>query len=74
MQPAYMNWLAATCGRPAYEEWRKEMYIATNINRLANLESFRDVWHDDELSRQAYEEFSKFTTNERSQNNSHMNV
>ncbi|XP_023552042.1 flavin-containing monooxygenase FMO GS-OX-like 3 [Cucurbita pepo subsp. pepo] len=72
--PAYMNWLAATCGRPAYEEWRKEMYIATNINRLANLESFRDVWHDDELSRQAYEEFSKFTTNERSQNNSHMNV
>lgn len=66
--PAYLDWLAATCGCPAYEEWRKEMYIATHIYKKANLETYRDDWHDDELIRQAYKEFSKYTTNERSQN------
>ncbi|XP_038876857.1 flavin-containing monooxygenase FMO GS-OX-like 3 isoform X1 [Benincasa hispida] len=70
--PAYYDWLAATCGCPTYEEWRKEMYIANHINKMANLGSYRDDWHDDELIRQAYEEFSKYTTNERSQNHSNL--
>lgn len=61
MQADYNNWLAAQCGRPAYEEWRKEMHIATHVNKVANLGSYRDVWHDDELIRLAYEEFSKYT-------------
>ncbi|XP_050942447.1 flavin-containing monooxygenase FMO GS-OX-like 3 isoform X1 [Cucumis melo] len=68
--PAYCNWLAATCGCPPYEEWRKEMFVATDVNRMVNLESYRDDWHDDELIHQAYEEFSKYTTNEISQNHS----
>ncbi|XP_011650417.1 flavin-containing monooxygenase FMO GS-OX-like 3 [Cucumis sativus] len=73
--PAYCNWLAATCGCPPYEEWRKEMFVATDINKVANLESYRDDWHDDELIHQAYEEFGKYTTtNEGSQNHSNLNV
>ena len=46
------------------------MFVATDVNRMVNLESYRDDWHDDELIHQAYEEFSKYTTNEISQNHS----
>ncbi|KAL0550360.1 hypothetical protein IC582_014868 [Cucumis melo] len=72
--PAYFDWLAAVCGCPAYEEWRKEMYIATHMNKVANLKSYRDDWHDNELIRQAYEEFRKYATNEGSQNHSKLSV
>ena len=60
MQPVYCYWLATTCGCPAFEEWRKKMYIAIGIYKKANLETYRDDWQDNELIRQAYEEFSKY--------------
>ncbi|XP_011650414.2 flavin-containing monooxygenase FMO GS-OX-like 3 [Cucumis sativus] len=74
MMPAYCNWVATTCGCPPYEEWRKEMNISVHLYRLPNLKTYRDDWHDDELIRQAYEEFSKYNTNVRSQNNSNLNA
>ncbi|XP_023539206.1 flavin-containing monooxygenase FMO GS-OX-like 3 [Cucurbita pepo subsp. pepo] len=70
----YFNWLAATCGCPAYEEWRKGMYDYTHVNKRANLGSYRDDWHDDKLIHQAYEEFRKYTTNGRSEDPAHLNV
>ncbi|XP_022153979.1 flavin-containing monooxygenase FMO GS-OX-like 3 [Momordica charantia] len=71
--PEYYNWLAATCGCPVFEEWRKQMYIAAHKHKIANLESYRDEWpDDDELIRQAYEEFSKYTSNERSVKTTHI--
>lgn len=36
------------------------MYIAIGIYKKANLETYRDDWQDNELIRQAYEEFSKY--------------
>ncbi|KAL0550359.1 hypothetical protein IC582_014867 [Cucumis melo] len=59
--PVYCNWLATTCGCPAFEEWRKQMYIAIGIYKMANLKTYRDDWQDDKLFCQAYEEFSKYT-------------
>ncbi|KAF6152409.1 hypothetical protein GIB67_038032 [Kingdonia uniflora] len=57
----YKDWLAGECGFPAAEEWRKQMYIASEENRVARLETFRDEWDDQHLVLQAQEDFLQYS-------------
>ncbi|XP_004298656.1 PREDICTED: flavin-containing monooxygenase FMO GS-OX-like 3-like [Fragaria vesca subsp. vesca] len=58
----YDDWLAAQCGCPVSEEWRKPMYLAASKNRRARPETYRDEWEDDHLVLQAHEDFKKCTS------------
>ncbi|XP_062026116.1 flavin-containing monooxygenase FMO GS-OX-like 4 [Rosa rugosa] len=58
----YDDWLAAQCGSPVSEEWRKQMYLAVSKNRRARPERYRDEWEDDHLVLQAREDFKKYTS------------
>ncbi|XP_074582060.1 LOW QUALITY PROTEIN: flavin-containing monooxygenase FMO GS-OX-like 4 [Curcuma longa] len=53
----YDDWLAAQCGHPPIEEWRKLMYESTSMNRRAQPEKYRDEWDDDHLVTQAEQSF-----------------
>lgn len=59
LQFEYDDWLAAQCGHPPTEEWRKLMYESTSMNRIARPEKYRDEWDDDHLVARA-EQSSKF--------------
>ncbi|ONI06693.1 hypothetical protein PRUPE_5G074900 [Prunus persica] len=59
----YNDWLAALCGCPVSEEWRKKMYLEVSKNRHARPETYRDEWEDDHLILQAHEDFKKYTLN-----------
>ncbi|CAL9029505.1 unnamed protein product [Prunus brigantina] len=59
----YNDWLAALCGCPVSEEWRKKMYLEVSKNRHAQPETYRDEWEDDHLVLQAHEDFKKYTLN-----------
>ncbi|KAL6280099.1 hypothetical protein ACE6H2_016980 [Prunus campanulata] len=59
----YNDWLAALCGCPVSEEWRKKMYLEVSKNRHARPETYRDEWEDDHLVLQAHEDFKKYTLN-----------
>lgn len=59
----YNAWLAAHCGCPADEEWRKQMYYSTSKNRSARPGSYRDEWEDHHLVLQAHEDFIDYTSN-----------
>ncbi|OWM88388.1 flavin-containing monooxygenase FMO GS-OX-like 4 isoform X2 [Punica granatum] len=60
----YNDWLADQCGIPGFEEWRKEMYIASFRRMLARPETYRDEWEENDLVSRAYEDFARFTTNQ----------
>ncbi|KAK9143194.1 hypothetical protein Syun_012594 [Stephania yunnanensis] len=49
----YSDWLAAQCGFPAMEKWRKQMYEASEINRTARPGTYRDKWDDEHWNLQA---------------------
>lgn len=57
LQFEYDDWLAAQCGHPPIEEWRKLMYESTSMNRRAQPEKYRDEWDDDHLVTQAEQSF-----------------
>ncbi|KAF8412409.1 hypothetical protein HHK36_000373 [Tetracentron sinense] len=59
----YNDWLAAQCGCPPSEEWRKKMYYATGKNRVARPETYRDEWEDQHLVLQAQEDFIQYSPN-----------
>ncbi|RXH97316.1 hypothetical protein DVH24_035984 [Malus domestica] len=59
----YDDWIAAQCGCPVSEEWRKQMYSEVSKNKCARPETYRDEWEDDHLVLQAYEDFKKYTLN-----------
>lgn len=43
-------------GSPHLEEWRKELCLSALRNAEINLETFRDVYHqDEEMLQQAYQ-------------------
>lgn len=63
LQFEYNAWLAAQCGCPADEEWRKQMYYSTSKNRRARPGSYRDEWEDHHLVLQAHEDFIDYTSN-----------
>ncbi|KAL2921024.1 Flavin-containing monooxygenase FMO GS-OX5 [Bienertia sinuspersici] len=53
----FEDWLAAQSGSPAIEEWRKGMLFRM-ISRVLNLPgTYRDVFDDEDLVTQAYEDF-----------------
>ncbi|XP_059657481.1 flavin-containing monooxygenase FMO GS-OX-like 4 isoform X2 [Cornus florida] len=56
----YDDWLAAECGCPGIEEWRRQMYTATSKNKVVRPETYRDEWDDDHLVLQAHEDFVKY--------------
>jgi len=56
----YDDWLAEQCGHPPVEEWRKQMYAVTSMNKAARPESYRDEWDDEHLVAEANEYFKKF--------------
>ncbi|PQQ04781.1 flavin-containing monooxygenase FMO GS-OX-like 4 [Prunus yedoensis var. nudiflora] len=58
-QPGYEDWLAAECGCPAFEEWRKQMYFVAIENLFERPETYRDEWEDHHLVLQAHEDFRK---------------
>ncbi|KAA8521873.1 hypothetical protein F0562_012813 [Nyssa sinensis] len=59
----YDDWLAAECGCPPVEEWRKEMYLEASKNKLIRPETFRDEWDDHHLVLRAHEHFGKHLSN-----------
>lgn len=63
LQFEYNDWLAALCGCPVSEEWRKKMYLEVSKNKHAQPETYRDEWEDDHLVLQAHEDFKKYTLN-----------
>ncbi|KAJ8632202.1 hypothetical protein MRB53_025538 [Persea americana] len=56
----YTDELAAECGYPAVEEWRKQMYVMSWENKVARPESYRDEWDDHSLVLQAHESFQRY--------------
>ncbi|XP_062027084.1 flavin-containing monooxygenase FMO GS-OX-like 5 [Rosa rugosa] len=61
-QGDYADWLAAQCGSPVFEEWRKQIMFAVAKNYLVRPKTYHDEWDDDHLVLQAYKDFWKFTT------------
>ncbi|KAK9148066.1 hypothetical protein Scep_006823 [Stephania cephalantha] len=53
----YSDWLAAQCGFPAMEKWRKQMYEASEINRTVRPGTYRDKWDDEHWNLQAQQHF-----------------
>lgn len=56
----YNDWLAAECGYPASEEWRKQMFVMAGKNRLARPETYRDIWDDHNLILEAQADFQQY--------------
>jgi hypothetical protein len=65
LQFGYDDWLAAQCGCPATEEWRKQMYFAAIESMVTKPETYRDEWKYDHLVLQAHEDFKKYAFNGR---------
>jgi hypothetical protein len=40
-------------GFPHLEEWKKQICVSAIVNAVANLETYRDSWDDDELLQEA---------------------
>ncbi|KAM2504214.1 hypothetical protein PS1_038155 [Malus domestica] len=57
----YEDWLAAQCGCPVFEEWRKQMFVAAIQNLIKRQETYRNEWDDHHLVLQAHEDFRKYT-------------
>ncbi|KAM7491252.1 hypothetical protein LguiA_034173 [Lonicera macranthoides] len=62
----YNDWIAAECGCPPSEEWRKQMYMATAKNRIPRPETYRDEWDDYHLISQAYQDFKQYLAKSKS--------
>lgn len=62
LQFEYNGWLAAECGVPVTEEWRKKMLYATLQNYLAHPGTYRDAWEDDDLVLEALMEMATVAT------------
>ncbi|XP_048435947.1 flavin-containing monooxygenase FMO GS-OX-like 3 [Pyrus x bretschneideri] len=59
----YDEWLAAQCGCPGFEEWRKQMYVAALENLHKQPETYRDELEDHHLVLQAHQDFTNYTVN-----------
>ncbi|XP_077236004.1 flavin-containing monooxygenase FMO GS-OX-like 5 isoform X2 [Tasmannia lanceolata] len=55
----YSDWLAAECGYPPVEEWRKQMILATWKNYASRPENYRNEWEDHHLVLQAHKDFQQ---------------
>ncbi|XP_034704853.1 flavin-containing monooxygenase FMO GS-OX-like 3 [Vitis riparia] len=55
----YIDWVAAACGLPRLEEWRKKMYHAVFVNKKVRSEAYRDEWDDEDLVLEAQKDFLK---------------
>ncbi|KAJ8764205.1 hypothetical protein K2173_005385 [Erythroxylum novogranatense] len=60
----YNCWLAAQCGCPGFEEWRKKMYQAVSERRHNSPETYRDKWDDHHLILEAYQDFTPYISEE----------
>ncbi|XP_021722025.1 flavin-containing monooxygenase FMO GS-OX-like 5 isoform X1 [Chenopodium quinoa] len=56
----YEDWLAAQCGCPLAEEWRKAIFLGRLVHAHKEPETYRDEWDDDDLVLQAYEDFMQY--------------
>ncbi|KAL3366121.1 hypothetical protein AABB24_010994 [Solanum stoloniferum] len=56
----YEDWLAAECGSPPPEKWRKEMFFIAREKIKTQTEIYRDQWDDDDLIIQAHQDFVQF--------------
>ncbi|KAK6787113.1 hypothetical protein RDI58_015638 [Solanum bulbocastanum] len=56
----YEDWLAAECGSPPPEKWRKEMFFIAREKIKTQTERYRDQWDDDDLIIQAHQDFVQF--------------
>ncbi|TMW87156.1 hypothetical protein EJD97_020353, partial [Solanum chilense] len=56
----YEDWLAAKCGSPPPEKWRKEMFFIAREKIKTQTERYRDQWDDDDLIIQAHQDFVQF--------------
>lgn len=63
LQFGYDEWLAAQCGCPGFEEWRKQMYVAALENLHKQPETYRDELEDHHLVLQAHQDFTNYTVN-----------
>lgn len=60
----YDDWLANECGALLSEEWRKKMYYISSKAKKERPDTYRDEWHDQDSLLQAYEDFTKYNTNQ----------
>ncbi|MCD7470141.1 Flavin-containing monooxygenase FMO GS-OX1 [Datura stramonium] len=56
----YEDWLAAECGSPPPEKWRKQMFFIARDKLKTQPERYRDQWDDDDLIIQAHQDFAKY--------------
>ncbi|OVA03482.1 Flavin monooxygenase FMO [Macleaya cordata] len=56
----YNDWLAAECGCPPTEKWRKQMYEEASKKKKTQPETYRDEWEDQQLILQAQEDFRQY--------------
>lgn len=59
-QSEYLYWLAAQCGAPPLEEWRRQMLTSLARTLTDLLANFREEWKEEELTLQAHEDFLQY--------------
>lgn len=58
LQSNYLDWVAEECGCQPVEPWRTQQ-VDRGYGRLgSNPENYRDEWDDDNLIKEAYEDFA----------------
>ncbi|ESQ29138.1 hypothetical protein EUTSA_v10023453mg [Eutrema salsugineum] len=58
-QCEYLDWIADQCGFPHVEHWRDQEVTRGYKRLVAQPETFRDEWDDDDLMEEAYEDFTR---------------
>lgn len=58
IQSKYLDWISEECGCQLVEPWRKKQ-VDNGYGRLVSKpENYRDEWNDDDLIKEAYEDFA----------------
>ncbi|VVB00355.1 unnamed protein product [Arabis nemorensis] len=55
----YLNWITEQCGFPHVEQWRIQEIVRGYQRLVFQPETFREEWDDDDLMKEAYEDFAR---------------
>ncbi|XP_013612296.1 PREDICTED: flavin-containing monooxygenase FMO GS-OX2 [Brassica oleracea var. oleracea] len=58
IQSNYLDWVAEECGCQLVEPWRTQLVDRGYGRLVSNPENYRDEWDDDDLIKEAYEDFA----------------
>ncbi|VVA92044.1 unnamed protein product [Arabis nemorensis] len=59
IQCEYLNWITEQCGFPHVEHWRDQEVVQGYKRLMFQPETFREEWDDDDLMKEAYEDFAR---------------